>query len=205
MIFNKKFIFFLAACLLFSGLGYKNGYISKAFTNKAFAEDNKEKDTEGSSQAEGDVPCPECPECPDAAKIVLRGLEEKRIQVEKSQQELAQEKKELERYEEQIDEKLVNMETLKKQISDDMALLEAKKTRKELEKEAAYEAKIARLVKMYAGMKPKNAAQIVNKMSLEVAQEIFLRMREASASEILANVDSEKAANISARLAFKRK
>jgi flagellar motility protein MotE (MotC chaperone) len=164
MILNKKFIFFLAACLLFSGLGYKNGYISKAFTNKAFAEDNKEKDTEG------DVPCPECPECPDAAKIVLRGLEEKRIQVEKSQQELAQEKKELERYEEQIDEKLVSLETLKKQISDDMALLETKKTRKELEKEAAYEAKIARLVKMYAGMKPKKAAQIVDQMTLDVAQ-----------------------------------
>ena len=58
---------------------------------------------------------------------------------------------------------------------------------------------------MYAGMKPKNAALIVDKMNLEVAQEIFLRMREASASQILAFVDSEKAAKISERLAFKRK
>ena len=58
---------------------------------------------------------------------------------------------------------------------------------------------------MYAGMKPKNAAQIVDKMNLEVAQEIFLRMREASAAQILAFVDSGKAAKISERLAFKRK
>ena len=112
---------------------------------------------------------------------------------------------ELERYEEQIDEKLVTLSALKKQIKDDMALLEEKKTQKTLEKEAAYEAKIQRLVKMYAGMKPKNAAQIVDKMTLEVAQEIFLRMREASAAQILASVDSGKAAKISERLAYKKK
>ena len=58
---------------------------------------------------------------------------------------------------------------------------------------------------MYAGMKPKDAAQIVDKMTLDVAQEIFLRMREASASQILSFVESEKAAKISERLAFKKK
>lgn len=149
-------------------------------------------------------PCPECPECPDPAKVVLRGLEEKRVHIEKSRQDLAQEKKELERYEEQIDEKLAALESLRKQINDDMALLEEKKTQKELEKEAAYEEKMGRLVKMYAAMKPKDAAFIVDKMTLEVAQEIFLRMREASAALILSYVDAEKAAKISERLAFRR-
>ncbi len=150
-------------------------------------------------------PCPECPECPDPAKVVLRGLEDKKTSVEKQHKALLAERKELTLFEEQIDEKLENLTTLKKQIEGDLALLNNKKTQKEQEKEAAYETKIGRLVKMYAGMKPKSAAEIVNKMNLEVAQEIFLRMREASASEILANVDSEKAAKISERLAFKRK
>lgn len=152
-----------------------------------------------------ETPCPECPECPDPAKVVLRGLEEKKTMIERQQALQLQEKKELELLEEQIDEKLENLKTLKKQIEADIALLDKKKTQDEQEKEAAYEAKIGRLVKMYAGMKPKNAAQIVDKMNLEVAQEIFLRMREASAAQILAFVDSGKAAKISERLAFKRK
>ncbi len=177
----------------------------------AIAEDEK-KDEEknpdaGKTDGEGtkEDPCPDCPECPDPAKVVLRGLEDKKTQVEKQHKALLAERKELTIFEEQIDEKLENLKTLKKQIEDDLALLNKRKTQKEQETEAAYEAKIGRLVKMYAGMKPKNAAQIVNKMNLEVAQEIFLRMREASASEILASVDSEKAAKISERLAFRKK
>ena len=209
MILNNKLIFSLAVCFLFSGLtgvGYKNGYILKGFTPNAFAEDKEEKKPTdpAKDQAEGDAPCPECPECPDPAKIVLRGLEDKKLLIEKSQKELAREKKELERYEEQIDEKLIALGALKKQINADMASLEEKKTQKYFEKEAAYEAKIQRLVKMYAGMKPKKAALIVDKMTLEVAQEIFLRMREASAAQILAFVDSGKAAKISERLAYKK-
>jgi flagellar motility protein MotE (MotC chaperone) len=210
MMRNNKLIFLLAVYFLFSGLmgvGYKDKDLFEGVVPSAFAEDKDEKKAAepSTAQAEGDAPCPECPECPDPAKIVLRGLEDKKLLIEKSQKELAREKKELERYEEQIDEKLLALEALKKQINADMASLEQKKTQQELEREAAYEAKIQRLVKMYAGMKPKNAALIVDKMTLEVAQEIFLRMREASAAQILAFVDSGKAAKISERLAYKKK
>ncbi len=118
---------------------------------------------------------------------------------------LAKEKKELEMYEAQIDEKLASLTALKKQIEEDMARLEEKKTAKEREEAAAFEAKMNRLVKMYASMKPKAAAEIVNKMEISVAYEIFLRMREVSASQILAFVEKEKAAKISERLAFKKR
>ena len=202
---------FLAICLLFSaflGSFYtKDNSLLFNGTN-VFAEDEKkdaDKDAKKGDEASEETPCPECPECPDPAKVVLRGLEEKKTMIGKQRKALAQEKKELEVFEEQIDEKLESLKTLKKQIKGDMANLTKKKTQKEREKDAAYEAKIGRLVKMYAGMKPKSAAQIVDKMNLEVAQEIFLRMREASASQILSFVDSEKAAKISERLAFKRK
>ncbi|MBU1345122.1 MAG: hypothetical protein KKE44_18230 [Proteobacteria bacterium] len=211
----KKAVVFLVIWFLIlevSGGFYYNNPTVSLNGSTAFAADEKkdekkiEKDTaKNKGEDAKENPCPECPECPDPAKVVLRGLEDKKTMVEKQQKALAQQKKELEQFEEQIDEKLESLKGLKKQIEDDMATLTKTKTQKEQEKETAYEAKIGRLVKMYAGMKPKSAAQIVDKMNLEVAQEIFLRMREASASEILAFVDSEKAAKISERLAFKRK
>ncbi|MCP3875430.1 MAG: hypothetical protein GY699_20030 [Desulfobacteraceae bacterium] len=207
----KKIGFILTICLIFSAfLGslyyQKDGLTFNVSNAYAADEEKKEKDPEKKDGEDvEEKPCPECPECPDPAKVVLRGLEEKKTMIEKQHNSFKQEKKELEIFEEQIDEKLENLNALKKQIEESMVLLDKKKTQQELDREAAYEAKIGRLVKMYAGMKPKNAAQIVDKMNLEVAQEIFLRMREASASLILAFVDSEKAAKISERLAFKKK
>ncbi len=172
------------------------------YPSQAFAED-KDPAVKQDKEKDG-VPCPECPKCPDPAKVVLRGLEEKKQAIESARNLLDQERKELETYEAQIDETLAALTALKNQINEDMARLEAKKTEQQLEKEAVFEAKMGRLVKMYAGMKPKAAALIVDKMELDVAQEIFLRMREASASQILSFVDSGKAAKISERLAFKR-
>ena len=149
--------------------------------------------------------CPECPECPDPAKVVLRGLETKKKKVADELESMNKRKKELERYEEQVDEKLAQLKKLKEQINKDFALLEQKKSEKEIIQEAEFEARLARLVKTYAGMKPKNAAKIVDKMALEVARQIFSRMRETSAGKILANVESDKAAKITEHLAYKKK
>lgn len=206
---NKTILILVVICLLFV-IWFPNRSVSIfSMIPYAAAADEEEEKAPAGEPAEGEdgaaAPCPECPECPDPAKVVLRGLEEKRVAIEKQQKILDQGKKELENMEAQIDEKLENLAVLKKQIEEDMAALTREKTQRELEKEAAYEAKIGRLVKMYAGMKPKAAAEIVNTLNLEVAQEIFLRMRETSASQILSFVDSEKAAKISERLAFKRK
>lgn len=209
MICIKKTVFLLTVWTFLSLFGSQCLWESNhpLLCNTAYAEDEspeKEKQEEKKEGAE-EEPCPECPECPDPAKVVLRGLEDKKVAIDKQQKILEKQKKDLAVVEEQIDEKLNQLKKLQDQVKSDMALLDKKKTQKEQEREAAYEAKIGRLVKMYAGMKPKNAAQIVDKMKLEVAQEIFLRMREASASQILAFVDSEKAAKISERLAFRRK
>jgi flagellar motility protein MotE (MotC chaperone) len=173
-----------------------------------FAADEDKTEDNGSEGKEGGAaaqPCPECPECPDPAKVVLRGLEEKKQAIEAAQKTLNQQKKELETYESQIDEKLAELTAVKNQIKEDMARLTQEKTQQELDADDAYESKMNRLVKMYGGMKPKAAAAIVDKMELEVAQEIFLRMREAVAAQILSYVDSAKAAKISERLAFRKK
>lgn len=210
MQWNRKIFFLLIGVLLLSasgGPGIRNGYFFLPL-DEALAQDGESAKDPGGETAEDGEPFQEkapCPECPDPAKVVLKGLEEKKQSIEQAQKMLEQEKKDLEKYEEQIDEKLTALETIKKQIQDDLALLEQKKSQRELEQEAAYEDKINRLVKMYSAMKPKNAALIVDKMDLEVAREIFFRMREAAASQILSFVDSEKAAKISERLAFKKK
>ncbi|MCG8619003.1 MAG: hypothetical protein MI802_22500 [Desulfobacterales bacterium] len=199
----------VTAVILTLAVGFGTGIIPQPFDTLVYAQEKEDaadasENEGGEGTEEGELPCPECPECPDPAKVVLRGLEEKKQAIAAAGEALDQERKELETYASQIDEKLESLAALKKQINDDMARLEQKKSQGELEKEAAFEAKMNRIVKMYAGMKPKAAAQIVDKMELAVAQEIFLRMREASASQILSFVNSEKAAKISERLAFKK-
>jgi len=181
---------------------------SNYFVKKVHAADGQKTDGSGSKEAVSDPSssdCPECPECPDPAKVVLRGLDKKKKMLAKESDSVDKKKKELERYEEQIDEKLVQLKKLKEQINRDFALLEKKKSEKEIAQEAAFEKRIRSLVKTYAGMKPKNAAKIVDKMELEVARKIFSRMRETSAAQILANVDSAKAAKITEHLAYKKK
>ena len=197
------------AVILTLAIGFGSGKIPLPLDTLVYAQEKEDAAGESESEdgedvAKEETPCPDCPECPDPAKVVLRGLEEKKQAIAAAGDALELERKELETYASQVDEKLESLAALKKQINDDMARLEQKKTQVELEKEAAFETKMNRLVKMYAGMKPKAAAQIVDQMDLAVAQEIFLRMREASASQILSFVSSEKAAKISERLAFRK-
>ncbi len=204
---NKLILIVVSLILVFSFTGIflttKDEFVNTVYA----ADDNEKIDSESKDakpeKAEGD--CPECPDCHDPAKVVLRGLEEKKRSIAKESENMDKKKKELERYEEQVDEKLVQLKKLKEQINSDLALLEKKKSEKEIAQEAEFEKRLNSLVKTYAGMKPKNAAKIVDKMELEVARKIFSRMRETSAAQILANVDSEKAAKITEHLAYKKK
>jgi len=214
----QKILIFLAvgwaSCLVYSSLhsglpdyfpGISPAIAADEEAGPADTEKTDQKESDKNADGTKENPCPDCPECPDPAKVVLRGLEEKKIQVEKERKAMLEERKQLALFEEQIDEELENLNALKKQIKEEMALLEQKKSQKQLDKEAAYENQMRRLVKTYETMKPKLAAPIIDKMNLEVAQEIFLRMKEAAASQILSFVDAEKAAKISERLAFKKK
>ncbi len=164
----------------------------------AFAQDEQNEN----SPDPGDAP--PCPECPDPAKVVLNGLEAKKQEIAKAREALKQEQKALEKYKEELDEQLERLTKLKEQIDMDFARLEKKKSDIELQKEAEFEAKMDRLVKTYSGMKPKNAGEIIDKMDLEVARQIFARMREASAAQILAFVSTEKAAKISESIVYKK-
>ncbi len=205
----KKLILIMCSLILLPGFAGKVLLQKSELTKSVYASDDKEKGKSGkeknSSKGKEGNNCPECPVCPDPAKVILRGLDEKKKNIEKESESLSRKKKELEQYEEQIDEKIAQLKKLKEQINGDLALLRKKKSEKEIAREAAFEKRLRSLVKTYAGMKPKNAAKIVDKMELEVARKIFSRMRETSAAKILANVDSAKAARITEHLAYKKK
>ncbi|MCK5837893.1 MAG: hypothetical protein KAH09_11550, partial [Desulfobacula sp.] len=99
MKYHKKTIVFLAVILLGAAcfsVFYTPDTAVLISGSTAFAadDDNQAKDTtpNGGGSAEEHP----CPECPDPAKVVLRGLEDKRIMIEKQQKIQLQEKKELE-------------------------------------------------------------------------------------------------------------
>lgn len=204
---NAHGVFFAAMVFVFVTLSVPFLSLPTVSPDTAYAqnEDSAEQGEAKEGGGGGNGDCPECPECPDPAEVVLRGLEEKKARIAEEQKVLEKKREELERFEEEIDEKLEQLAKLKKQVKKDIALFDKKKDEAEAKKEAAFEAKMNRLVKVYAGMKPKNAAGIVNEMDLNVAREIFSRMRETAAAQILADVNKKKAAKISEGLARKKR
>jgi flagellar motility protein MotE (MotC chaperone) len=61
--------------------------------------------------------------------------------------------------------------------------------------------RIRHLVKIYSSMKPKAAAELMNKLDINVAVEVFLSMKGDIAGGILSYMDTEKAATITKKLA----
>jgi len=67
--------------------------------------------------------------------------------------------------------------------------------------DAAEEARLASLVKIYESMKPKAAAEIFNRLELPVLISVFERMRSARSAEVLARMEPAKARQVTAELA----
>jgi flagellar motility protein MotE (MotC chaperone) len=67
--------------------------------------------------------------------------------------------------------------------------------------EAAEEAKLASLVKIYENMKPKAAAEIFNRLDMPILISVFERMRAARSADVLARMDPAKARQVTAELA----
>ncbi|MES2729297.1 MAG: flagellar protein FlbB [Pseudomonadota bacterium] len=67
------------------------------------------------------------------------------------------------------------------------------------------EDRLASLVKIYEGMKPKDAARIFNTLDMDVLIEVMGRMSERKTSPILAAMEEEKAQNVTIMLAEQKK
>lgn len=96
--------------------------------------------------------------------------------------------------EKQIDNKITEMAALKDQIEKLLG-----------QQETEENGKIESLVKIYAGMKPKDAAAIFDQMDMSVLLQVIAKMPERKSSAIMAVMDRSKANELTIRLTEMKK
>ena len=125
-----------------------------------------------------------------ATRDVLDDLGERRRSLEQRERELATREALLQAAEQELERKFEEMSNLRAEIE---GLLE-----QQSEEEAA---RIQSLVKIYEGMKPKEAARIFDTLDLDVLTSVLSRMSERRLSPILANMNPERARTVTILLA----
>ena len=125
---------------------------------------------------------------------VLQSLSKRRDELDKRERLIGDREALLTAAGQEVDHKIAELNRLKGEIE---ALL-GKQQKME-------EERLASLVKIYEGMKPKEAATIFNTLDLDVLLEVISRMNERKASPILAAMDPDKARIVTIRLSEKEK
>lgn len=125
---------------------------------------------------------------------VLQKLAERREVMDKRERELETRENLLKAAEQRIDAKVTDMRTLENTIKD----LLKKHDAQELER-------INQLVKIYAAMKPVDAASIFNDLEMDILLTIMENMKEAKSASILAAMDPVKARTLTTELSKRRK
>ncbi len=140
---------------------------------------------------------------PSATDIreTLNSLEAKRLQIEKEDARLKEQRAQLEALEMEIIEKVEENSKILKKIEEGLAAQEQKEKRQKEQKKQAEAAKMKQLVKVYTSMKPKTAAALIDKLDMAVIMKLFDQMKGEQIGQILTYVDAGRAALISERLA----
>lgn len=125
---------------------------------------------------------------------LLQKLAERRELIETRAQELEQREALLTAAEGRIDRKIGELQNLQKTIE---GLLK--------EHDDQEERKIAQLVKIYATMKPKDAARIFNDLDMPILLTVLENMKESSSAPILAAMDAGKARSVTEELSRRRR
>lgn len=113
---------------------------------------------------------------------LLQKLAERREQIEAREKELTMREGLLQAAETRIDRKVAELRTLQNTINDLLNQYD--------EREAE---KVAQLVKIYATMKPKDAARIFNDLDMPILISVMVNMKESKSAPILAAMDPAKA------------
>ena len=125
---------------------------------------------------------------------MLSDLAERRSRLNKKSRELAQREALLKAAEKELDQKYNEMAKLRDDIQE---LLE--------EQSEEEEERTKSLVKIYSGMKAKDAARIFNTLDQDIVVDIMTRMSERKTGPILAEMDSEKARIVTIMMAEQNK
>jgi flagellar motility protein MotE (MotC chaperone) len=137
---------------------------------------------------------PPAASAPSAAEMeVLQSLSQRRAELDKQADDLAQREVLLRATEQRIDEKIAKLQTMQASIGDVLKKVDEQE-----------EARLKSLVKIYETMKPKEAARIFEQLDMPVLLNVIERMKEAKAAPILAAMDPEKAKTATLALADRK-
>jgi len=124
------------------------------------------------------------------------------------QEDLAKRRQQLEAREKSLDTREALMKASEKQIDEKMSEMTQLKNQIEQllgQQDVQENNRIQSLVKIYSGMKPKDAAAIFNQMDMGVLLKVVSKMSERKASPILAAMETAKANELTVQLTELRK
>lgn len=121
---------------------------------------------------------------------ILQQLSQRRAALDQRASEIDQREIVLQAAEKRIDEKIAKLEDLQKTIAADVQ-----------KRGSEEDARLQSLVKIYEAMKPKDAAQIFDQLSMPVLLSVLKRMKELKTAPILAAMDPERAKAVTTALA----
>lgn len=125
---------------------------------------------------------------------LFEDLKERRKEIESQKRELAVREALLKTAEQEIDQKYQELVSLREEIQE----LLVQQTDEE-------KRRIASLVKIYEGMKPKDAARIFNTLDLDILLDVVSKMSERKSAPILAAMTAERARSLTIMLAEQKK
>jgi len=117
-------------------------------------------------------------------------LEKKKKEVESKEQELRQREERLNQLKAEIEERLTTLAQMEKKIEQLIAL-----------KEAEEDKELIKLAKVFEATPPEQAGPMFNKLDVDIAVKILLRMKGKNAGKVWGFVDPDKAVIISKELA----
>ena len=132
--------------------------------------------------------------------VQYRGPEELRDVAES----LARRQRQVEAREADLAVEAAALRTARDDLAADLARLEGLKREMEnlvAETDAEEAARVRQLVKLYESMKPKNAAAVFNRLTLDIVVPVLRDMREARAGAILQSMDPARAGLVTVELA----
>ncbi len=190
--------------LLLAGFDFGRGWLDHVFkpreavAQQAKKEEGKKEEDKGKKegadeQKEAGPASDQAPKKLGPEQLeILRSIENRKKKLEEREKELDKRARELASLEQLVDQKMTTLEKLKVEFEAQVKAEEARQNKR-----------IKHLVALYSNMKPKAAAEVVEKMDLDLAVEIFRQMRGREAGKILAYVSPEKASKISQMLSEK--
>ncbi len=125
-----------------------------------------------------------------AEAALLERLGERRLQLEERERELDLRENLLRAAEERIEERLSELRAIEERLST-----------VEAAREEAVDERLANLITMYETMKPKDAAEVFNRLDLPVLVEVASRIKARTMAEILAAMSPDRAEALTVALA----